>query len=430
MKAPISGRRIRSKNRKQKASGASWPMEIRNGSASVKIYRTYRRGEPLYSVAHYMDGSRKRKTFADPAKAEQEANRIASLISRAEKDSLHVNSMDWRLYNLAVNALSGLEVPIDAACREYAEAKKIIGNTPLVIAVKAYIKRHEIALAEINVPDLVEEFIKAKTNSGVGPRVLADYRSRLRRFAKKVRMPIASVTKDILQEFIGSLKVEPRTRRNFQSNLVTLFQHARARGFLERDIKTEAEHLDTIVVPEQDIEIFPTKDLAKLLAAADSKLQPYIAIRAFAGVRDSEINRMQWSDVKFAENTSEVRASVAKPKRGKKAKLRRLTPILPNLKAWLEPYIKKEGPICAYSSCERQAVQLAASLEINWVHNGLRHGFGSCRVAMIKNYPQVAYEMGNNVDVVKSSYDQVVSEKEARKWFAISPEPKVPRSTV
>ena len=86
------------------------------------------------------------------------------------------------------------------------------------------------------------------------------------------------------------------------------------------------------------------------------------------------------------------------------------------------PYFTKiEGKICGYAKCERMAVQLASKIKIPWVHNGLRHGFGSCRVAITKNYPQVAYEMGNTVDVIKADYDQVVTEREAEKWFAISP---------
>jgi len=72
--------------------------------------------------------------------------------------------------------------------------------------------------------------------------------------------------------------------------------------------------------------------------------------------------------------------------------------------------------------------KLAGQIKAKWVHNGLRHGYGTCRVALTKNYPQVAYEMGNSVEVIKSCYDQVVSEKEANAWFSICP--KMPGNVI
>jgi hypothetical protein len=100
-------------------------------------------------------------------------------------------------------------------------------------------------------------------------------------------------------------------------------------------------------------------------------------------------------------------------------------PIQPNLALWLAPYRQVTGRICSFHNSERVARHLAEKLEIKWVHNGMRHGYGSCRVAIIRNYPQVAYEMGNSVEVIKACYDQVVTPKEAAAWFSI--EPVIPR---
>jgi hypothetical protein len=85
--------------------------------------------------------------------------------------------------------------------------------------------------------------------------------------------------------------------------------------------------------------------------------------------------------------------------------LRRFVPIQPNLEEWLMPYFRSEGKICPYFNSEREARKLARRIKVHWVHNGLRHGYGSCRVAQTKNYPLVASEMGTSVDVIKASYD-------------------------
>ncbi len=180
-------------------------------------------------------------------------------------------------------------------------------------------------------------------------------------------------------------------------------------------------------MPPGDIEIFSVKALGNLLAAADDSLIPYLAIRAFVGIRDSEINRMEWRHIKFTDRQIEVPASAAKKTRSRK-NLRRLVPLLPNLEKWLAPFAQSEGKICVYFNSERAARKLADRIKAKWVHNGLRHGYGTCRVALTKNYPQVAYEMGNSVEVIKSCYDQVVSEKEANAWFSICP--KMPGNVI
>lgn len=334
-----------------------------------------------------------------------------------------MNHADWRLFALASAALRPLNVPIDVACREYAAAHDLLGSESILTAAKSFADQRSEHLLDKNVTELVEEFIQAKANAGISTRGIADYRSRLRRFAGAFHCPISSVTEDQLQKFLDSLRVGLRTKRNFKTNLVTFFNYARSKNCLARDRKTEAEHLDAIEVPPSDIEIFSPKVLAKIMAAADDAdraFVPYLAIRAFAGIRDSEINRMEWHHIRFEDRQIEVPASAAKRTRGRK-KLRRLIPLLPNLEKWLAPYAQSGGKICLYFNSERAARKPARRLRIKWVRNGLRHGYGTCRVALIKNYPEVAYEMGNSVDIIKSCYDQVVTEREAHAWFGVVP---------
>ena len=276
-----------------------WPREVKSGSVIVKIYKIIRRDTPLYCITHYLDNHRHRQNFADPAEAQTEAKRIASKIANAEREVLNVNHADWRLYALAKGALKPTNVLIDQACREYAEAKKNFGTHSLLEAAKYFLAHQSEHLVTKTVPELAEEFIAAKKNACVGTRGLADYRSRLRRVAQAFKCPVAVVTKDQLQEFLDSLKIATRTKRNFKTSLVTFFDYARSRNCLPRDRKTEAEHLDKIEVDPNGIEIFKPESLAKLLHAADDALIPYLAIRAFVGVRDSEVNRLKWSNVRW-----------------------------------------------------------------------------------------------------------------------------------
>jgi integrase len=389
----------------------------------VKVYRQERAAGDLFTVGHYLDGRRQRKAFSTEVDAMKEAEMVARRIAKVDRKVMEVTDADWRIYSITAEALAPTGAAIDIACREYAEARKILGSTPLLEAVRFYTQNRPGELIARSVAEAVEELIEAKKNAGVAKRGIDDYKSRLRRFSAAFKCPIRSVSTEDIQQFLNGLGVAPRTKRNFKANIVTLFDFARSRQYLPRDRKTEAEHLDTIEARATEIGIFTPTAFTILLKAADAELLPYLAIRGFAGIRDSEINRMEWKHVNWSEGLIEVPASAAKKTRGKQSHARRrLVPIQPNLAQWLAPYRNSTGKICSFYNSERAARRLAAEKQIPWVHNGMRHAFGSYRVATLRNYPQVAYEMGNSVEIIKSSYDQVVTPKEAEAWFAIVPE--------
>ena len=75
---------------------------------------------------------------------------------------------------------------------------------------------------------------------------------------------------------------------------------------------------------------------------------PLEVIGLFAGLRRSEIFRLDWRDFKWHVRDSEGRpAPVIAVRRQIARKIRtdRLVPILQNLAAWLEPYRHRVGPL-------------------------------------------------------------------------------------
>jgi hypothetical protein len=93
-----------------------------------------------------------------------------------------------------------------------------------------------------------------------------------------------------------------------------------------------------------------------------------------------------------------------------------------NLWQWLLPGKDNMGKICLVR-CQSEVYQKTAKQAgVKWNHNGLHHGFGSYRMALVKNYHIVSEEMGNSPEVLKSDYRVPKTEQEARQWFAITPE--------
>ena len=79
-------------------------------------------------------------------------------------------------------------------------------------------------------------------------------------------------------------------------------------------------------------EIFTVDELQGLLDAAlatEPDVVPMLALGAFAGLRDAEIKRLDWSEIDLRRGFVEVKANKAKTAR------RRIIQTQPNLAAWL-----------------------------------------------------------------------------------------------
>jgi integrase len=157
--------------------------------------------------------------------------------------------------------------------------------------------------------------------------------------------------------------------------------------------------------------------MAKLLKAASERLIPLLAIGGFAGLRTSEILRLEWEEIDFDESHIEIKSGKSKTAQ------RRLAPLLPNLAAWLAPHRGRTGPVCPTNEVETERRELAKTLEIPWPNNALRHSFGSYRMAITDDAQKVAVEMGNSPSMIFRNYRKVVTRSEAGKWFELRPEP-------
>ena len=131
------------------SKAGEWPREIRAGSAVVRIFRQSRDTGEFFTVAHYMDGKRSRQMFSDETAAVDFAKRTASRIARGDRQALKVSDNDWRLYSMAGEALRPTATAIDVACREYAEARKILGSTPLLEAARFFVRHNDEQLVQI-----------------------------------------------------------------------------------------------------------------------------------------------------------------------------------------------------------------------------------------------------------------------------------------
>jgi len=160
-------------------------------------------------------------------------------------------------------------------------------------------------------------------------------------------------------------------------------------------------------------------ELRALLQAAhrvEPDTVPMLAIGAFAGLRESEIQQLHWNEVKLARGHIEVTAAKAKSAR------RRLVPIQQNLAAWLRPFSGITGPVVPdFARGKLGRVRKAAGLT-RWPRNGLRHSFASYRYAATQDAPLTAHDLGHSgTQLLYQHYRELVTPEDAAQYWQISP---------
>ena len=108
-----------------------FPIIVKRGSATVKIYRTPCRGKDRYTLSYWLNGTRKRQTFDDLDRAKTEAASAATQITSGDLDVLELTSADRAAYLRARQLLDPLGIGIEAGAAQLAAAVKDRKSTRL-----------------------------------------------------------------------------------------------------------------------------------------------------------------------------------------------------------------------------------------------------------------------------------------------------------
>lgn len=402
-----------------------FPKVIKRGSVSVNIYETPSKGYAHYTLCYYQDGRRKREFSADYSAILNRANEVLDDLNTGKPpDEGALKAAERAEFIRAKASLKAKNIflPLDVVALHFAEAVKHLGSDLVIEAAREYARRHPTKLPAKTVAEVVEEIITAKRAQGVSLRYVEDLVYRLGRFKDSIQGNIAHVDSDKLRIFLDGLtktdgkKMSARSYNNFRLTLVTLFEFAKKRKYLPADWD-EFSGVDTMKDKGGAIEIFTPDEISNLLSSAGSDLIPFLTLGAFAGLRSAEIERINWREVKFETGYIIVEAPKAK------TASRRQVEMKPNLRAWLRPLAKKNGPVMPYNedALYKLLRDLSETTKIPWKNNALRHSFISYRVAETGDVNRTALESGNSAAVIFSNYRELVTPREAKKWFAIKP---------
>lgn len=266
----------------------------------------------------------------------------------------------------------------------------------------------------IGVTDAVERLITNRKGLGRSERYCRDLRLRLGKFASDfAQSMVGTITAYQIENWLAHLPVAAGTRNTFRRDLRTLFSYCEKHGHCRTN---EAKKTGLAKSVDKPVSILSVNQAAALLNACDDDMMlSYIAISLFAGLRASEVQKLDWSEVDLESGHIEVTA--AKSKTAK----RRLVPISKNLEAWIRPLAKIRGPVSPDAFRKRfEEVRERAGFQ-KWPQNAMRHSYGSYRVAICQDVPRVSLEMGNSPKMVHEHYREVVRPKQAELFWRIAP---------
>jgi integrase len=340
-----------------------------------------------------------RKFFKTKAEAEAERLRQITTLARHGREAVGLPPGELSAIIQARKKLAAHGKTIDDAATFYLD----------------YLER--IRRCNVTIADLAKEVLEAKRKDGQSPIYIADLKKRLARFCADFgERPIAAVTVEELDNWLRNLDCGPKSRANFRANVGVLFSYATRRRMLDSN---PILHTAKPKLPDNPPEIFAVDELAALLNAAATRASdvvPMLAIGAFAGIREAEIKRLNWSEIDQRRGHIEIKSSKAKSAR------RRIVEIQPNLREWLRPYAGMTGAVVPANSRKKLALVRKAAGLTRWPKNGLRHSFASYRLAAIQDAPRVSSELGHTgPQMLYSTYREIVLPEEAGRYWKIEP---------
>lgn len=281
--------------------------------------RTYPSGETGWMVACQVDGKRIRETF--PTKGEAES-RAAQIRAQVQSEGNAAFSLDSSIRVEAVRAVEKLSPH----------------NSTITEAVDHYVEHVLKYRTSPSVREIVEKLIADAIADRRRESTVIDLKSRLRTFAKGFGdRRVAGITREELKDWLHNPTLSARSRINNAVKLSQLWNYAIANGWAEQNIPASIPHP---TAEDGEPEIFTVEQAAGLLEHAEEyDLLGYIVLGLFAGLRTTELMRLDWSNVKLAERSIIIGAKVAKKHS------RRVVKINDTLAAWLPTCAKTKGPI-------------------------------------------------------------------------------------
>lgn len=389
------------------------PLEITVGRVTLKIYRDLL---PSGNVRHRLDNRRltgRHETYKTEQEAIEAAERLGRRIEAGETKAAELTDKQAMEYILATDAMRPFGLTVGDSTGWMAQALRKMGNVHKLSEALVFYEANHANVKGITVSELVDIFIARKK----GERHSKTLRTTLGRFAKSFGCNIGDITTPQIQTYLDKCNFESEvTYHNHWRQINSLFRYAARQDYV---LKNAADKVERVDLGDCDVGIYSPEEISKLLGAAPPEYLPSLAIGAFAGLRSAERERLDWSCVHWEGKEFFLERSVTK------TGYARTVPIHDNLLAWLTPFKGSTGKVWkgSHDAFYDAQQETASKAKVEWVHNGLRHSYGTYRYRVLNgDVSKVAAEMGNTRAMVEKHYKRLCQPSVAAAWFAVQPE--------
>jgi integrase len=298
----------------------------------------------------------------------------------------------------------------DAAIALHAVASALAGSPVPSGPIPLSISHARPPDSTVTVVDAINELLTSKARAGRSDAYLRQLRIGLADFARgRSRHPLDSITPADVEAWLTASVLSPRTRKGRLQYVGTLFGFGVRRGYCARnpasavDVPAQRNDPPGIHTPAQ------VRAVMSAAMASSPRLTRMLAIRYFGGLRTAEAARLEESDIGPKYIT--VTASKAKTRR------RRLVPIHPTLRAWLDLGGEVPG-----TTCEQSLWELTRRIAVPWPRNCARHSFVSYHLAAFGSASQTALIAGHSEAMLFAHYRELVTPEDAAEFWSITPE--------
>jgi integrase len=391
--------------------GHSWP-----------VYPMKSRGKDIFRVFHRVNGERIPKTFMSLVEAKADAKSILKELYGRSGSKIHLTDDEKRDWQAAMIGLkqAGIRSSLETVVRHYSDLAKIVGHASLLTDVaRKYADGLGKTVTPVKLSVLRDAYLAALKKQNLSKRYIDAQRSHTGQFLNKAGDVMSDrVTREELQGFLDSKRgVDARTKLNLLEANRAMLRFGRSKRYVPRDWD-EADHVVTPAEQPKQVKTYTAEELKKLLAAAPDNFRPILALAAFAGIRSSELELLDWHHIRSLEKEERdriINLDVDVTEESSK----RSVPICKTLGGFLAPALKNEGKIWTGRHDDFYRIQqvVAKKAGVTWKQNALRHTCISAKVALTRDVGQVAYESGNSVAVIKKYYLNLLRPSAAQAWF-------------
>ena len=379
------------------------------------VIRLVSKGKPYQVDEGTRDGKRRRVRFEHLKQAQQHCQRLRT-------DLLNKGTAGQNLS--------------DRDRVEAAEARAALGAVPIMDAVRFYLRHHATGAAGMTVADLIAEYLKAPGRRGGKlierrPVTVEAARKRLAPFGDTFgKRAVSDITRPDVEGWLDAGGWSGLNRRHYLANARALY------GYAVRKAYVALNPAEGVELPEDPEAVPPAiltpKQVAAVLKAATAEapdLVPRLAVSFFAGLRPTELTRLDWSAVNLAGGFITVNPETAKMRR------QRHVEIPANLSAWLTPHRKASGALWPKGSTTywHKLGDVLERVNLKALpYNAGRHAFASYHLAMHEDPGKTSLQLGHTKpDLLFNVYRGIhqtdgapVTKEAATAYFGIRPEGK------